>query len=344
VKRFRCSCGLAVFFDDYACTGCGAQLGYAPELSAFLARPAPQQAFVAPEGSAWKACRNRIDHRACNWLLRADDPLDFCLACRLNRVIPNLATEHNLRLWRRTEQAKRRLVYSLINLGLPREAGDARPPLRFEFLEDQRSNPDVAESLVMTGHRAGIITVNLLEADDVARHVVREQMAERYRTLLGHFRHESGHYYEPLLVPPGPARDAYRALFGDERLDYDAALARYHAEGPDPGWNGRCISPYASAHPMEDWAETWAHYLHISDALETARATGLIREAPTDDWEAELALWIPGAVSLNEMARSLGLDDPYPFVITPPVRAKLGFIHQRLAAARQDAAAAAATR
>jgi hypothetical protein len=169
-------------------------------------------------------------------------------------------------------------------------------------------------------------------------------MAERYRTLLGHFRHESGHYYEPMLVPPGAARDAYRALFGDERMDYEAALARYHAEGPDPGWNGRCISPYASAHPMEDWAETWAHYLHISDALETARATGLIREAPTDDWDAELALWIPGAVSLNEMARSLGLDDPYPFVITPPVRAKLGFIHQRLAAARQDAAAAAAAR
>jgi hypothetical protein len=202
----------------------------------------------------------------------------------------------------------------------------------------------VAESLVMTGHRAGIITINLLEADDVARHVVREQMAERYRTLLGHFRHESGHYYEHVLVPPGPARDTYRGLFGDERLDYDAALARYHAEGPDPSWNGRCISPYASAHPMEDWAETWAHYLHISDALETARATGLIREEPSDDWDEELALWIPGAVSLNEMARSLGLDDPYPFVITGPVRAKLGFIHQRLAAARQDAAATAAAR
>jgi hypothetical protein len=196
----------------------------------------------------------------------------------------------------------------------------------------------------MTGHRAGIITINLLEADDVARHAVREQMAERYRTLLGHFRHESGHYYENLLVPPGPARDTYRALFGDERRDYDAALARYHAEGPDPTWNGRCISPYAAAHPMEDWAESWAHYLHISDALETARATGLIREPTSDDWEAELALWIPGAVSLNEMARSLGLDDPYPFVITEPVRAKLNFIHQRLAAVRQDAAATAAAR
>lgn len=344
MKRFRCSCGLTVFFDDYRCTGCGAELGYRPDESVFLARHAAEAPFPAPDGSAWKPCRNRLDHKACNWLLPADDPLDFCQACRLNSVIPHLGSAQNLRLWRRVEQAKRRLIYSLINLGLPREGDEGRPPLQFEFLEDQRSNPQVAESLVMTGHRAGIITINLLEADDVARHAVREQMAERYRTLLGHFRHESGHYYEDLLVPPGPARDTYRALFGDERSDYAAALAAYHAGGPDPDWAERCISPYASAHPMEDWAETWAHYLHITDALETARATGIIHEPQSADWDEELALWIPGSVTLNEMARSLGLDDPYPFVITGPVRAKLGFIHQRLAATPSAAAAAAAAR
>jgi hypothetical protein len=187
--------------------------------------------------------------------------------------------------------------------------------LRFEFLEDQRSNPDVAESLVMTGHRAGIITINLLEADDVMRHAVREQMAERYRTLLGHFRHESGHYYEPLLVPEGPARDEYRALFGDERSNYAAALERYHADGTRPDWSGLLHQPYASSHPMEDWAESWAHYLHITDALETARATQIIPADPVGlGWDEEVALWISGAVRLNEMARSLGVDDPYPFV------------------------------
>lgn len=344
MKRFRCSCGLTVFFDDYGCTGCGAELGYAPGPGVILARQSPAEPFLAADGRAWKPCRNRLEHQACNWLLPADEPADYCPACRLNRVIPQLGTGQNLRLWRRVEQAKRRLIYSLINLGLPREGGDDRAPLRFEFMEDQRSNPDVAESLVMTGHRAGIITINLLEADDVARHAVREQMAERYRTLLGHFRHESGHYYEDLLVPPGPAREAYRELFGDERRDYAAALEHYHAAGPAPDWPARCISPYASAHPMEDWAETWAHYLHITDALETARATRIIGEPPTDDWDAELALWIPGSVRLNEMARSLGLDDPYPFVINGPVRAKLGFIHQRLAAVRSGAGAMAAAR
>lgn len=344
MKRFCCGCGLRVFFDDEACTACGAELGYAPGLGRMLSRRPGEPRFRAAGGGEWKSCRNQHEFRACNWLLPAEDPADWCEACRLNAVIPNLAARQNLVLWRRVERAKRRLVYSLIALGLPREGGDRRPPLRFEFMEDQRSNPDVAESLVMTGHRAGIITINLLEADDVMRHAVREQMAERYRTLLGHFRHESGHYYEPLLVPPGPARDVYRALFGDERQDYDDALARYHAEGPAPGWASRCISPYASSHPMEDWAESWAHYLHITDALETARATRILPPGPAGDWDEEVALWISGSVRLNEMARSLGVDDPYPFVLNGPVRAKLAFIHQRLAAIRPDAAAAAAAR
>lgn len=344
MKRFACSCGVRVFFDDYWCTACGADLGYAPDLAEFLARPPGTARFTAADGSAWKACRNRDQHSVCNWLLPAADPSQFCAACALNSVIPNLSSEHNLRLWRRMEHAKRRLVYSLLQFGLPLEATQGRPPLRFEFLEDQRSNPQVAESLVMTGHRAGIITINLLEADDVARHVVREQMSERYRTLLGHFRHESGHYYESLLVPPGNARDGYRKLFGDEREPYAAALERYHESGPPTDWGTRHISPYASSHPMEDWAECWSHYLHIVDGLETARATGFITEPPSADWEQEISHWISVSVRLNELARGLGVDDPYPFVLNGPVRAKLAFIHQRLAATRSAAAAAPAAR
>jgi hypothetical protein len=344
MKHFSCGCGLRVFFDDYVCTGCGAELGYAPQPASMLARRPGEIEFPAQDLSAWKPCRNRAAHQACNWLLPAGEPASFCLACRLNNVIPNLDSPHNLRLWRRVEQAKRRLVYSLIALGLSREGDGIRPPLRFEFLEDQRSNPQVFESLVMTGHRAGIITINLLEADDAMRHAEREQMAERYRTLLGHFRHESGHYYEPLLVPAGPAREEYRALFGDERSNYTAALERYHVAGPDPSWTVHYISPYASSHPMEDWAESWAHYLHITDALETARATGIIAGETSAVWDDEVALWISGAVRLNEMARSLGVDDPYPFVLNAPVRAKLAFIHRRLEATRPGAAAAAAGR
>jgi hypothetical protein len=344
MKRFTCSCGVRVFFDDYWCTACGADLGYAPPLAAFLTGPPGAGSFVGDDGTAWKACRNRDQHSVCNWLLPAEDPGYFCTACALNSVIPNLSSEHNLRLWRRVEHAKRRLVYSLLQFGLPLEAAQGRPPLRFEFLEDQRSNPQVAESLVMTGHRAGIITINLLEADDVARYAVREQMSERYRTLLGHFRHESGHYYEGLLVPAGPARDAYRELFGDERQPYAAALERYHEAGPMADWGTRHISPYASSHPMEDWAECWSHYLHITDGLETARATRFVAEPPSVDWEREISLWISVSVRLNELARGLGVDDPYPFVLNGPVRAKLAFIHQRLAATRSAVAAARAAR
>jgi len=341
MKLFDCNCGARVFFDDYWCTACGADLGYAPPKAEFLSRPLGETFFVAADGRPWKACRNRELHTACNWLLPADDPSHFCVACRLNSIIPNLSTEHNLVLWRRIEHAKRRLVYSLIQLGLPLEAAHGRAPLRFEFLEDQRSNPQVAESLVMTGHRAGIITINLLEADDVARHVVREQMSERYRTLLGHFRHESGHYYHELLTPTGPARDEFRALFGDERDDYAAALAQYHEAGPAADWGERYVSSYASSHPLEDWAECWSHYLHITDGLETARATRFVA-APAADWDAEVSLWISVSVRLNELARGLGVDDPYPFVLNGPVRAKLAFIHRRLAATPSAGAATAA--
>lgn len=344
MKLFACTCGSRVFFDDYWCTACGADLGYAPARDEFLARPPGSSPFEASDGAAWKACRNRDQHAVCNWLLPAGDPGHFCPACRLNSLIPNLSTEQNLRLWRRVEHAKRRLVYSLLHLGLPLEAAPGRPPLRFEFLEDQRSNPQVAESLVMTGHRAGIITINLLEADDVARHAVREQMSERYRTLLGHFRHESGHYYLEWLVPPGPAREEFRALFGDERADYAAALARYHDAGPAPDWGTGHVSPYASSHPMEDWAECWSHYLHVTDGLETARATGFIPATPTVDWDDEMSLWISVSVRLNELARGLGVDDPYPFVLNGPVRAKLAFIHRRLATVPPAAVATAAAR
>lgn len=345
MKLFRCSCGARVFFDDYWCTACGADLGYAPARGEFLARrPAEGRSFLDAGGTEWKTCRNRDQHAVCNWLLPEEETQHFCRACRLNSLIPNLDTEHNLRLWRRVEHAKRRLVYSLLQFELPVEAAPDRPPLRFEFLEDQRSNPQVGESLVMTGHRAGIITINLLEADDVARHVVREQMSERYRTLLGHFRHESGHYYQDLLVPEGAPKEEFRALFGDERQDYAAALAHHHEAGPAPDWGERCISPYASSHPMEDWAECWSHYLHISDGLETARSTGFVADSPSGDWDSEVALWISVSVRLNELARGLGIDDPYPFVLNGPVRAKLGFIHRRLATARSVEAAAPAKR
>jgi hypothetical protein len=344
MKLFSCACGGTVHFDDYWCTACGSDLGYAPGPGRFLASAPGAGAFVDADDTTWKPCRNRMQYSVCNWLVPPHEPREYCVACGLNRLIPNLSSDQNLRLWRRVEHAKRRLVYSLLQLNLPLEAAGARPPLRFEFLEDQRSNPHVADSLVMTGHRAGIITINLAEADDVARHLIREQMSERYRTLLGHFRHESGHYYEDHLVPSGPPRTEYRTLFGDESEDYAGALQRYHELGPAPDWHTRHISSYASSHPMEDWAESWAHYLHITDGLETARATGFLKEPASAEWDQELAFWISISVRLNEAARGLGVDDLYPFVLNSPARAKLAFIHRRLAATPPGAAATAGGR
>ena len=341
MKRFACACGQRLFFEDYACLACGREVGFALGIMDFVSRPPGPGEFIDALGQSWRPCRNRAQYGVCNWLVRAADDNPLCRACRLNRVIPNLDRARNRTLWARMEQAKRRLIYSLLALGLPVDGVTGRAPLGFEFLEDRRSNPRVAENFVMTGHRAGIITINLLEADHSARHAVREEMKERYRTLLGHFRHESGHYFWDWILPPGEALEAFRRLFGDERGDYDMAIRRYYRQGPAPNWPERYVSAYASAHPMEDWAECWAHYLHIVDGLETARANGLLSEDPSPDWDRELATWMDGSVKLNELNRSLGTEDPYPFVLNPTVRDKLGFIHRRLAVATAAGATAA---
>jgi hypothetical protein len=263
----------------------------------------------------------------CNWLIPADSSHDLCYACGLNEVIPNLETPGNLKLWSRLEAAKRRMLYSLIQLRLPVSSTDGGPGLRFQFLEDQRRNPNVPEPFVATGHVRGTITINLAEADDVTRHEIRESMQERYRTLLGHFRHEAGHYYFDVLVPEGDARNEFRKSFGDERLDYGAALDKYYRDGPPAGWPARYVSAYATAHPHEDWAESFAHYLHIRDALETADQSGLQPLEAGRDW---LVRWMTLAVTLNELNRSLGTDDPYPFVLADSVAARLRFIDRQV--------------
>jgi hypothetical protein len=243
-------------------------------------------------------------------------------------VIPALERPDNLILWTRVERAKRRLLYSLIKLGLPLARADGSSPLRFRMMEDSRRNPAVLESFVATAHRNGSITINIAEADDAVRHAIREEMQERYRTVLGHLRHESGHFYFGTLVDTEEKRAACRAVFGDERADYDLALQQYYENGPPPDWPERHISAYAAAHPIEDFAETFAHLLHIDDALETAYDAGLSQVETCDpggrsDW---LDNWVRLAITLNEILRSLGADDLYPFVLARRVREKLDFI------------------
>ncbi len=367
MKTFTCQCGNTLHFENNQCLACGRLLGFIPELITLSAmEPEDEVVFraltpAASAGQRFRRCRNYAEEQVCNWMVPADDPQSYCRSCRLNQVIPNLGEPANRLYWYRIEVAKRRLMYTLLMLKLP-VSGKGRDPehgLAFKFLADPPATSEFTDAVgehrrVVTGHRAGTITINVAEADAIAREEMREKMNEAYRTLLGHFRHESGHYYWTQLVASDAASLARaRALFGDERADYDAALRRYYAEGPPPDWSRRHISAYAGTHPWEDWAETWAHYLHMVDTLETARDMGFTVEGrlvahpqevlqdtqhalqptqPHPGFESLFNDWGQLTVTMNALNRSMGLADAYPFVLSKNVAQKLRFVHDLIAA------------
>jgi hypothetical protein len=255
-------------------------------------------------------------------------------------VIPSLDVPGHAAAWSRIEAAKRRLLFTLMELGvpLPDRTEDPQRGLAFEFLAD----PEPGGKKVLTGHADGVITINIAEADDAERERRRAAMGEPYRTLLGHMRHESGHFYWDHFILGTPELDEFRALFGDERTDYNTALGAYYQRGAQSGWQDAFVSAYATAHPWEDWAETWAHYLHMVDTLETAAACGLSLKPRRDDeptmpeapypvspqpasFERLIDSWFPLTYMLNNLNRGLGLCDAYPFVLSPAVIAKLRF-------------------
>ncbi|MBN9266221.1 MAG: putative zinc-binding metallopeptidase [Hyphomicrobium sp.] len=342
MKNYACSkCGNKVYFENVQCVKCSAELGFDPDRLAVialepLAEPAGSYRAIGQEASALRYCANAA-HAACNWLTPADAGDGFCRACDLNRTIPDLSVNGNLTAWQELERAKKRLVYDLLRFGLPLDTtatGGER--LAFDFLVD-----------ATTGHLDGVITINVLEADAVERERQRQQFGEPYRSLLGHLRHESGHFYWNVLIAATGRQDAFRTLFGDEREDYGAALARHHAEGPPLDWSERHVSAYASAHPWEDWAETWAHYLHIVSSIDTAqaegmepRASGLIFGAAwpfraydvyrEETFGALMERWIPLTIALNNMSRGMGHNDFYPFVIPAAAYDKLAFVHRAI--------------
>lgn len=328
MRRFFCNCGQEIFLENKLCLQCGCPVAYLPSENTMVSlEPRGSGWQVAASGQAVILCNNREAYNVCNAVTESSTHSAQCLACRLNRTIPDLSNPGNLARWSKLEEAKRRLLYGLLRLGLPLEAPVNGFPrgLCFDFIEDQRSNPEAPVEFVMTGHAEGVITINVLEADDVQRAWQREQSSERYRTLLGHLRHEVGHYYFELLV-----RDTatFLRLFGDHTQPYDKALVRYYQHGPLAGWEKSHISAYASAHPLEDWAESFAHYLHMIDTLETASQRGAISPLGGDESIRQLlALWDEFSVTLNELNRSLGLRDAYPFVVNAVVADKLHFIH-----------------
>ena len=336
---FRCECGQQLFFENTACLRCGRRVAYDPLQCRML--PLDEgDAGATPRSPAGPLCRNGVEHGVCNWI--ATDPGEaFCLSCRLNQTIPNLNGPDRPHWWKQLEYAKRRLVYGLLRLGLP-VAGkrESESGLAFRFIEDRRSNPHVREERVYTGYSDGVVTINVAEADILRREFERQSSGERYRTLLGHFRHESGHHYFGLLVNSDATRARFREIFGDEREDYGAALARYYAAPPprDPA----CISAYAQSHPLEDWAEVWAHYLHMSDTLETAGFHGLPQGAePCDSLADSLRKWSELTIVLNSLNRSMGMEDAYPFVLSEAIVRKLHFVHGLVCPSSPPSSAAA---
>jgi hypothetical protein len=321
MRAFTCGvCGQLVFFENSACLRCGTTLGV---------RWSDRELVTDP---GLPPCANR-DTIGCNGLAEVAGAL--CFACSLTRTRPNDADDHGIAQWAEAERAKRRLIFELGELRLPMPTRAEQPDggLAFDLLSS------VVEP-VTTGHASGVITVDLAESDDDQRERRRVQMGEPYRTMLGHLRHEIGHFYFPLLTVNEEALTVARQLFGDEREDYQAALDRHYANGPPAGWAREHVSAYATMHPSEDWAETFAHVLHLRDTLQTAAAYGIrvdgpmgrpdLHAAPVDagagGLRAMLDDWLGLTYALNAVNRSLGFDDLYPFVLSPPVIDKLAFV------------------
>jgi len=360
MKVFHCDhCHNLAFFENTQCTRCHRLLAYLPDLKAMASLDQGQDdTWTSPwaqaKGRAYHLCQNYNSMGICNWAVPVEDPNPLCASCRLTLVIPNLSRPGSIERWQRLEAAKRRLLYGLTQLSLPLKSRtqDPNEGLEFQFCSDE-DTPD--DKPALTGHDGGVITVNIAEADDSERERRRVQLHEPYRTLLGHFRHEIGHYYWDRLVRDSVQIEPFRALFGDERADYAQALKdHYSSGGPPADWQQRFVSAYAAVHPWEDWAETWAHYLHIADTLETAAACGLSLQPAHDnepalahialqsadravDFDRLITDWFPVAYVLNSLNRGMGLPDAYPFVLSAPAIEKLRFVHDVIAAAPVEA-------
>lgn len=316
MRSFRCQvCDSQLFFENSRCVTCGTALGFSREAAAIVAVDARGK-YVDPAGLVWHVCRN-LHLSGCTWLARFEG--GQCAACDLTRTRPSDADPEGLAQFAQAEAAKRHLVVELDSRGFSVEG------LAFDMLSSTAAGADD----VVTGHADGVITIDLAETDDSRREQVREELGEAYRTLLGHLRHEVGHFVQMRLITGGERLDRYRELFGDETEDYQAAIDRHYVQGAPVGWEASYITSYATMHPFEDFAETFAHYLHIAETCETAAEHGLLAAAPSafgSFRDLVRGVWIPLSIALNQINRSMGKDDLYPFVISEPILEKLDFV------------------
>jgi len=350
VQAFVCAqCQQLLFFENSSCLRCGAALGFIPERMQVCAlEELHDQTWKVSSTDGLRRFRRceRSEIATCNWMVPADTQERLCLACSLTQSAPPRLADAMARPFALAEMAKRRLIAQLLDLGLPfaSRLDDPRTGLGF-VLEGGN---------VVTGHVQGLITLNLAESDSVYREEVRLSFGEAYRTLLGHFRHEIGHYYWNRLIEHTQAHQRFRELFGDERQDYSAALSNHYASYSIPRWSDTHVSSYAASHPWEDWAETFAHYLHIRDVLQSAATFGVSVRGPkalgsepasglssqpgrvneARPFAEVLREWLPLTYALNALNRSMGKEDLYPFVLAPRVIEKLAFVHDLTSAAR----------
>ena len=354
MKSFHCNhCEQVVFLESVSCVNCGRLLAYLPdrETMGALEQGEGEQWVYSADGvtANYRLCANYQQNNICNWAVPVADEDSACVSCRLTLPTPELVDPTHHQAWFKLETAKRRLVYTLQQLRLPLLSKNVDPEhgLTFEFKADAPDMP------VLTGHADGLITINIAEADDAVREQRRANLQEAYRTLLGHFRHESGHYYWDRLIANTDQLEGFRALFGDEQQDYAEALKRHYEQGAQPDWQANFISAYASSHPWEDWAESWAHYLHMLDVTETAVSCGLtLRPKHPNDplleadprlvrrrrFDAVIEAWFAVTYVLNNLNRSLGQQDAYPFVLSAPTIEKLRFVHQVVEGHRENVA------
>ncbi len=328
MRLFTChSCANLLFFENSICLRCTARVGFDPLSRELVTLPA----------TGLRPCSG--DDPCCNWLVAEDDPETRCVACRTTVVHPQPGGPDGL-AWSALEQAKRRLFHTLMGLDLPLDG------LTFAFQNEG-----------LTGHADGLITVVLAEADDGERLKRQRDLGEPFRTLSAHLRHECGHFYHRRLVLDSPLLDEVRSAFGDERADYALALKTYYQHGAPAAWADTHVTAYAAAHPHEDWAETWAHYLHLVDALEIAAAYGLslaVRphagaalvaesqpgDQATSTFDELIAAWHPLIWFANSLNRSLGHSDWYPCAPGPAVVEKLRLVDKVIRSGRTALVAA----
>jgi hypothetical protein len=337
MERFACGvCANEVRFDASTCPVCGCSLGYVPgERTLRTLEPLGDGVSYAIRGHAGTSWRCLNAAWGCNWVLPADSGATWCRSCALTRGRPDDGRPDAVDAWSRAESAKRRIIHQLDGLALPVEGRSPATPngLVFDlvYLPGERG---------LTGHLDGVVTLDLAEADDRRRDEIRTSHREPYRTLIGNLRHEIGHHYWHRLVGQSDDLGRARALFGDDRVDYAAALARHYGATDEPWDQSRFITRYAAAHPLEDWAETFAHYLHIVDVVETAAAFGLLGDdaagaAPTETstFLELLGQWRPLARAIDAIAEDVGSPPIYPFrPCGGAVADKLEFVHARVVA------------